>query len=74
MKTKVSTRVTRGHRGTEAQEAQEAQRHSPRCRLAEGTEERAVRTFDSVGFDTVDDGWAPEPGLKASPNITRNPS
>ena len=38
------------------QEGVEAQRHSSRSRLAEGTEERAVRTLDSVGFDIVDDG------------------
>ena len=33
-----------------------AQRHSLRSGLAEGTEERAVRTLKSVGFDIADDG------------------
>ena len=42
--------------------------------LAEGAEERAVGTLDSVGFDIVDDGGAREHGLKASPTNTRNPS
>lgn len=32
-----------------------AQRHSPRSRLAEGTEERAVRVLDAIGSDIVDD-------------------